>query len=77
MNEQTAQFLYSTSLQLGLSPTQDTKQALKNIEDRCAQQVCGGGYITKAEADPLWKLRAEVGMKYDAVNCCLEPLDAE
>ena len=55
----------------------DSKQALKNIEERCARQVCGGGCITKAEADLLWKLRSEVGMKWDAVNCRWEPLDAE
>jgi hypothetical protein len=55
----------------------NTKQALINIEERCARQVCGGGYITKAEADMLWKLRAEVGMKYDAINGRWLPLDVE
>ena len=53
------------------------QQELKSIEERCARQVCGCGYITKSEADLLWKLRAEVGMKYDAVNCRWEQLDQE
>ena len=55
----------------------DSKQALKTIEQQVARQVCSGGYITRADAELLWKLRREVGMKYDAINCSWEPLDAE
>ena len=55
----------------------EAKQNLMNIEERCARQVCGGGYITKSEADLLWKLRKDVGMKYNAVNCVWAPLDEE
>ena len=53
------------------------RQDLRDIEELCARQVCGGGYITRQEADLLWKLRAEVGQKYDAVNGCWAPLDSE
>jgi hypothetical protein len=54
-----------------------TETRLINIETQCARQVCGGGYITKAEADLLWALRTEVGKKYDAINGRWTELDAE
>lgn len=53
-----------------------TEQALKNIEERCARAVCGGGYITKPEADLLWKLRTELGKSWDAVNGRWQALEA-
>jgi hypothetical protein len=54
-----------------------TEQRLINIETQCARQVCGGGYITKAEIELRDSLRAQVGKKFDAVNGRWVPLDQE
>ncbi len=53
----------------------DIKEQLKALETQIAIQICGGGYITGADADRVHQLRAEVGMRYDAVNSSWEPLD--